>query len=114
MNRPKTCFSLVTNAEGNVQDFEIELTDFQKHPLDPLTTVGELYEVTKLPILRFYLATTKKAGCSGNQLAASPNPPRPSVPLAEGQEPTDVVYVSSSNVLSDTNGDHEPFDCSTM
>ena len=102
------------NAEGNVQDFAIELTDFQERPLDPLTTVGDLYEVTKLPILRFYLATTKRDGCSENQLAASPNPPRPSLPLAEGQETADVVYASSSNVLSDTNSDPEPFDCSTV
>ncbi|XP_041938181.1 uncharacterized protein LOC121699809 [Alosa sapidissima] len=115
------------NSEGNVTDFHIDLTDFQEHPLDNQTTVGELYEKTKLPILRFYLTTKKKASCRDNsgrltqegedmQNTASSNPPRPSTLLAEGEEtnPSDVMYVRSSNVLSDTNSDRVPLDYSTI
>lgn len=32
------------NAEGSLSDFDIDLTDFQQHPLVEGVTVGELYE----------------------------------------------------------------------
>lgn len=48
------------NAEGSLTDFDIDLTDFQQHSLEDSITVGELYEKTKLPLLRFYLTTKKR------------------------------------------------------
>ncbi|XP_062399900.1 uncharacterized protein LOC134089473 [Sardina pilchardus] len=114
------------NSEGNVTDFHIDLTDFQEHPLDSHTTVGELYEKIKLPILRFYLTTKKKASCREKHLENSgmlpqegeemqnkdsSSPPRPSTPLAEGQETnsSDVIYVQSN-----INSDHALLDYSTI
>lgn len=48
------------NAEESLTDFEIDITDFQQHPLGDTITVCELYEKTKLPLLRFYLTTKKR------------------------------------------------------
>lgn len=47
------------NAEGSLTDFDIDLTDFQKHSLEDSITVRELYEKTKLPLLHFYLTMKK-------------------------------------------------------
>lgn len=48
------------NNLGSVTDFELNLTNYQELPLDEVTTVGKLYEETKLPLLRFYLTTQIK------------------------------------------------------
>ncbi|XP_030285511.1 uncharacterized protein LOC115588979 [Sparus aurata] len=52
------------NAEGSLTDFDNNLTDFQPNSLDDGITVGELYEKTKLPLLRFYLTTKKRDNTS--------------------------------------------------
>lgn len=48
------------NVQGKISDFEVDLTDFQENPLSEDLTVEEMYDTTKLPMLRFYLKTTKK------------------------------------------------------
>ncbi|CAM4735478.1 unnamed protein product [Leuciscus chuanchicus] len=53
---------------GSFTDFVADITDFQEQTIDDQITVGELYELTKLPILRFYLTTKKKAIASDTQL----------------------------------------------
>ncbi|XP_033831305.1 uncharacterized protein LOC129456644 [Periophthalmus magnuspinnatus] len=48
------------NVHGKSCDFEVDLTDFQETPLPEHITVEEMYEMTKLPVLRFYLKTKKR------------------------------------------------------
>lgn len=115
------------NAKGRISDFVVDITDFQEHSFDDQTTVGELYEQTKLPLLRFYLTTKQKNNRSGslpeNSVEAieqegenmehttsnwtSPSTPRtsPRAPLTEPGETSDVdlIYVGSSNNLSNIN-----------
>lgn len=52
---------------GSFADFELDITDFQGQTIDDQITVGELYELTKAPILRFYLTTKKKVIDSDTQ-----------------------------------------------
>lgn len=48
------------SSEGNFTDFLVDVTDFKDQAIDDQITAGELYEQTKLPVLRFYLTTKKK------------------------------------------------------
>ncbi|XP_039478078.1 uncharacterized protein LOC120443440 [Oreochromis aureus] len=47
------------NIQGPLTDFDCDLKDYQEMIVDDALTVGELYHVTKLNILRFYLTTKK-------------------------------------------------------
>lgn len=49
------------NQRGCVEDFNIELKDFQGAALDPKMTVQTAYEHAKLRMLRLYLYTKKKS-----------------------------------------------------
>lgn len=79
------------NVHGNITDFEVDLTDYQERSMDVETTVGKLYEDTKLPIMRFYL-TTKKKHDIAEEIQQKSNAV---VPL-ERQESTDGHASSSS------------------
>ena len=81
------------NSLGSLTDFELDLTNYQEVPLDEVTTVGKLYQETKLPLLRFYLTTQTKEH--------NDRPPRPDLaPSVEGQEraesSTTLVSVATS------------------
>ena len=47
------------SKKGSVCDFEFEVTEFSEKVIDDEVTIEDLYEATKLPMLRFYLATTR-------------------------------------------------------
>lgn len=49
------------------RDFVVDLTDFQGQTIDDQITVGELYELTKLTMLRLYLTTKEKVILSDTQ-----------------------------------------------
>lgn len=53
-------FPCEKSSEGNFTDFLVDVTDFKDQAIDDQITAGELYEQTKLPVLRFYLTTKKK------------------------------------------------------
>ncbi|XP_069045208.1 uncharacterized protein [Lepisosteus oculatus] len=53
------------NAHGNISEFEVDLTNYQEVSLDEDSTVGALYEASKLTIMRFYLSTKKKHDSGG-------------------------------------------------
>ncbi|MEQ2283001.1 hypothetical protein AMECASPLE_006644 [Ameca splendens] len=48
------------NREGALADYEVDLKDYQEVAVDDKITVGQLYNDSKLPIIRFYLTTCKK------------------------------------------------------
>ena len=96
------------NPEGSLADFDIDLTDFQKHSLDGGITVGELYEKTKLPILRFYLTTKKRKNTSDINLEednsdATEGETTHDRPDIYGYSPdtsaTDAVEISTADVI---------------
>ncbi|MEQ2316911.1 hypothetical protein AMECASPLE_037275, partial [Ameca splendens] len=63
------------NREGSIADFEIDLKDYQEVAVDDKITVGQMFHVTKLTILRFYLTThKKKANQSVSQDEVLPSP----------------------------------------
>jgi len=49
------------NSHGSVSEFELDLTNYQEVSLDHETTVGEMYNASKLTMMRFYLTTRKVA-----------------------------------------------------
>ncbi|XP_048040617.1 uncharacterized protein LOC125264845 [Megalobrama amblycephala] len=107
------------SSMGSFTDFVVDVTDFQEQTIDEQITVGELYELTKLPVLRFYLTTKKKVIASdthsdtqfnfssetiaqgGENLQDSRSPRRtsPSPLLTENVEP-DLIYVGSGTSIA--------------
>ncbi|XP_030609353.1 uncharacterized protein LOC115797005 [Archocentrus centrarchus] len=55
------------NVRGPLTDFECDLKDYQEMTVDGGLTVGEMHNVTKLNILRFYLTTKKTQSSPGLQ-----------------------------------------------
>ncbi len=47
------------NSHGSISEFELDLTNYQEVSLDKETTVGEMYNTSKLTMMRFYLTTKK-------------------------------------------------------
>ncbi|PIK44826.1 hypothetical protein BSL78_18305 [Apostichopus japonicus] len=45
---------------GPISDFSLHIRDFQQEVLEDGLSVGTMYQETKLPVLRFYLATKSK------------------------------------------------------
>ncbi|XP_035988972.1 uncharacterized protein LOC110368217 isoform X1 [Fundulus heteroclitus] len=87
-------FPAQRNTQGRITDFEVDITDFQEHSLDEHITVGELYEQTKLPLLRFYLTTKRKDSASDSETESA---------SANAQQ--DVIYVGNSSVLTNSSSD---------
>ncbi|VDI74013.1 Hypothetical predicted protein [Mytilus galloprovincialis] len=56
------------SPHGHLDEFTYKLTDFKLGDLDDAITVGELYELTKVKILRLYLCTTRKINLSHNRI----------------------------------------------
>lgn len=48
------------SVHGRLENYECDLLDFQQEPLQDNLTVGEIYEITKINVLRFYLSTSEK------------------------------------------------------
>ncbi|KAK1897462.1 CRISPR-associated endoribonuclease Cse3 [Dissostichus eleginoides] len=114
------------NAEGSLTDFDIDLTDFQRHSLEDSITVKELYEKTKLPLLRFYLTTKKRDIASDINLVENNSDAtaqegenthaRPDIyhlstdtsataPVEISRPTSDVIFVGSSTVFANENSD---------
>ncbi|XP_073727925.1 uncharacterized protein [Misgurnus anguillicaudatus] len=88
-------------SEGSIADFVVDITDFQEQAIDEQITVGELYDQTKLPVLRFYLTTRKKV------IASDTHSDFDSGTIEQGGEnmqdenvESDIIYVGSSSVLA--------------
>ncbi|XP_056327829.1 uncharacterized protein LOC130240372 [Danio aesculapii] len=47
------------NSHGSISEFELDLTNYQEVSLDAESTVGEMYNASKLTMMRFYLTTKK-------------------------------------------------------
>ncbi|MEQ2193474.1 hypothetical protein XENOCAPTIV_029637 [Xenoophorus captivus] len=54
------------NREGALADYEVDLKDYQEVAVDDKIAVGQLYNDTNLPIIRFYLTTRKKKDNQSN------------------------------------------------
>lgn len=48
------------NSLGSLSEFELDLTNYQEVSLDEKSTVVEMYDVSKLTMMRFYLTTKKR------------------------------------------------------
>lgn len=48
------------NSHGSISEYESDLTNYQEVSLDEKTTVGEMYDISKLTMMRFYLTTKKR------------------------------------------------------
>lgn len=55
------------STKGRLGNFDIELLDYKSHAFDLNMTIQQMYEISALSTLRFYLATTSKDG--GNSTA---------------------------------------------
>jgi len=45
---------------GNWNEFDVDVTDFKQHSLSPESSIEYLYNSTGLPMLRYYLVTTRR------------------------------------------------------
>ncbi|KAK3101325.1 hypothetical protein FSP39_002703, partial [Pinctada imbricata] len=50
------------SKKGKITDFDIDLWDFSEGIVKESMTLQEMYDDTKIPLLRFYLASTPKSG----------------------------------------------------
>lgn len=48
------------SAKGSVEDFEFDIRDFSHNPVPPEATVSQLYEQSKLRLLRIYTSSQAK------------------------------------------------------
>lgn len=87
------------NHLGSLRYFELDIKMFQDVGLDEVITVGQLYQDTKLPTLRFYLTTQKKKNID---IPHSPSPGlAPSLERQESaQSSTSLISVSTSLPLA--------------
>ena len=62
------------STKGRIEEFTFEICDFKRKPLCPTNTVGQLYDETKLGILRFYICTketTEQCQCDNSAQISS-------------------------------------------
>lgn len=103
-----------------LMDFDIDVTDYQEQSMDLETTVGQLYEDTKFPIMRFYLTTKRKQvtearmqsnivealetqeHTQGHTLLSSSPRVTPDLP-SESVDTTEVIFVGSNRELYNFN-----------
>lgn len=81
------------NNQGSLTDFKLNLTNYQGVVLDEVTTVGQLYQETELPLLRFYLTTQTK---DDRNRQSSPDL-APSMEREEGAQSSTSLSVASSS-----------------
>ena len=48
------------SSQGRADDLSFDLWDYQDKSMDESKTIGEMYRETKLPVLRFYLASIER------------------------------------------------------
>lgn len=48
------------SSKGKIERYDKNIFDFQKKELNENLTISEIFEITELPVLRFYLSTTEK------------------------------------------------------
>ncbi len=48
------------NSQGSISEFELDLTNYQEVSLDKETTVGEMYNTSKLTMMKGSYLTTKR------------------------------------------------------
>lgn len=71
MKKSSKCFEVLERAKqlffpqgqstkGNIELFDVELLDYKNHVFDMDLTIQNMYDITSLSTLRFYLSTTRK------------------------------------------------------
>lgn len=51
-----------SSTKGPLESFDVELLDYKCHKFDVNMTIEQMYDVSRMSTLRFYLATTRKSG----------------------------------------------------
>uniref|UniRef100_A0A096MIJ3 HECT domain-containing protein n=1 Tax=Poecilia formosa TaxID=48698 RepID=A0A096MIJ3_POEFO len=88
------------NREGSITDFEIDLKHYQEVPIDDKISVGQMFHVTKLTILRFYLTThKKKANQSVKDQDSSLNQPSSSSAVNVAATSQSAISIVTSDFL---------------
>ena len=97
------------SSKGKIDNFKIDLWDFQDKSLPNDKSVGEIYEETKIPLLRFYFATVDN--CPGEQetcnIESSDNDSLPDLdvrsdtdPSASGQSSQDMYLTANASSVA--------------
>ncbi len=74
----------------------VDVTDLKEQAIDDQITVGELYEQTKLQVLRFYLTTKKKIIPSDTQSDTHTHTHTHTVPLQQRNNCAEVENMQDS------------------
>ena len=86
------------SAKGPTSDFNFDLWDFADRTIAPDITVADMYESTKMPILRFYLSTSQK---NNNPINTSKMPESSATsPDAPNDKNTSLTYTSGESTVS--------------
>ncbi|KAA0718503.1 hypothetical protein E1301_Tti013083 [Triplophysa tibetana] len=102
------------NAHGTISEFEVDLMNYQEMSLDENSTVAELYDASKLTMIRFYL-TTRKRGMDAveeisdtdadttedtNNQDQNQNLPTSFSTISQSSDALDVIFVESTGLSS--------------
>ncbi|KAK3097567.1 hypothetical protein FSP39_010956 [Pinctada imbricata] len=77
------------SPQGIETDFDFDLWDYQDRTMNEEVTIGQMYRETKMPILRFYLASIEKDCITVDEHSASSQDDNGSFYSAPSQDDTD-------------------------
>ncbi|XP_073667815.1 uncharacterized protein [Paramisgurnus dabryanus] len=99
------------NSHGSISEFEVDLMNYQEMSLDDNSTVGEMYDASKLTMMMFYLTTTKMrreavVEISDSDTVEDVNDQDQSLPssstlIFQSSDAVDVIFVESTGLNSD-------------
>lgn len=88
------------SKEGLLTEFTYDLLDFKENTFDENLTVGTMYNLAKIPVLRFYLATNKISNKSASGAVINTTETEPT-----GVKETDEAEDKSTEVIHLTDDD---------
>ncbi|XP_031334382.1 uncharacterized protein LOC116174149 [Photinus pyralis] len=95
-------FPLGKSSKGPLTIFEVELLDYKSNKFDTDLTVKEMYDISALSILRFYLATIYKEGVETRGKGNDEDDVIPStITSKEDQDQADIA--ESGSTIENTN-----------
>ncbi|XP_070551821.1 uncharacterized protein [Ptychodera flava] len=96
------------SRKGSLTSFDFDVWDFTENVHDDKITIGEMYDETKLPMLRFYIATTRKRSKTSVTESDMTELSQDKSAGVSSSQPTSVEQATGENMVVDdgnTNGD---------
>lgn len=85
-----------TSTKGALTDFEVKLFDYKSHECNLNLSIQEMYDISALTVLRFYIGTTYKKNPVNGDDEESYIPQTISKPYEDQVDDPEAVYIDSS------------------